>query len=90
MEIGPTELRYNAALGARIQKIRKQRDYTQKTMAEAMDVLESRYSKWENRSPMPPYRIVQFALIHGISVEYILTGNLSARRGASPPLTVQA
>lgn len=68
------ELEFNDALCARVQRLRKERDWSQQQMATAIGVPFERYKKYETRSPIPPYLIPRFAMIVDRSVAYILTG----------------
>lgn len=59
---------------ARVQRLRKERDWSQQQMATAIGVPFERYKKYETRSPLPAYLVPRFAMIVDRSVAYILTG----------------
>jgi len=52
-------------------------------MAVVLDVPAERYRKYENRTPLPTYLIERFALITGVTIEFLITGH--AKRGTAEP-----
>lgn len=68
------EAEFNDQLCARVQRLRKERDWSQQQMATAIGVPFERYKKYETRSPLPAYLVPRFAMIVDRSVAYILTG----------------
>lgn len=73
---------FNAALCARVKRLREERGVTAEQMAKLLHVPAERYRKYEKRSVMPHYLIENFALIVGRDIEYVLTGNLNEIRAA--------
>lgn len=68
------EAEFNDQMCARIQRLRKERDWSQQQMATAIGVPFERYKKYETRSPMPSYLVPRFAQMVDRTMAYILTG----------------
>lgn len=68
------ERAFNDAFLERVKDLRKRRGWTQEQMAQALGIPDKRYSKYETRSPLPPYLIEHFANLTGVSIEFLLTG----------------
>jgi hypothetical protein len=67
-----TERAFNVALQERMTELRGER--SRREIAEAIGTTFARYQKYETRSACPPYLIPRLAKLHGVSVEYMLTG----------------
>lgn len=66
------------AFGRRVKKLRKQRKWTQKELAEKLDVRFAQLNKYESGLHVPPVeKIIQLAEIFDTTVDYLLTGNRS-------------
>lgn len=59
---------------ARVKSLRESKGWTAAEMATALGVPAERYRKYENRTPLPHELMERFALIVGVSVEYLITG----------------
>lgn len=73
------------------QKRESGKEWTAEDMAYALGIEPDTYRKYESRSFMPHELLPRFAMITGVSVEYVLTGSRSvgeARRGKPAPSTV--
>lgn len=72
---------YNAELIARVKTLREGMRtadgvrWTSEQMAKALDIPADRYRKYESRTPLPHELLERFALIVGVTVEYLVTGN---------------
>ena len=82
MPITPQE--YDALYIARVKALRQLKGLTSGQMATLLGVPAERYRKYESRTPMPHALIEQFALITGVSVEFLVTGRRVAGRGPYP------
>lgn len=71
------EREFNTAICARVKELRMARGWTAKQMALALNVPADRYRKYERRSPLPAYLMQRFALITGVSIEFLVTGSHS-------------
>jgi len=69
---------------ARVKALRQLRGMTAGQMSSLLGVPAERYRKYESRTPMPHALMEQFALIAGVSVEFLLTGRRVAGRGPYP------
>lgn len=75
---------YNAELIARVKRLREGMKtpegklWTSEMMATALGIPADRYRKYESRTPLPHELIERFALIVGVTVEYLVTGNKPA------------
>jgi len=74
MEIWLSEAQFNDELCARVQRLRKERGWTQQQMAAAIGSQFETYKKYETRSPIPIYLVPRFAQIVDRSVAYVITG----------------
>jgi len=73
----------------------KKMGWTAEQMAVALGIPAERYRKYENRTPLPPYLIHKFALITGVTIEFLLTGKslsgtANRRRNTVEPLVIAA
>ncbi len=72
---------YVADLTARVKSLRTGMrtsdgaQWSAETMAKALGIPADRYRKYESRTPLPHELLEQFALIVGVTVEYLVTGN---------------
>lgn len=77
----PAASAYNAELIARVKSLRESMRtadgarWTSEQMAKALDIPADRYRKYELRTPLPHELIERFALIVGVSVDFLVTGN---------------
>lgn len=70
------EKQFNAALCERVRELREAKKWTGKQMATALGIPAERYRKYEERSPLPSYLMERFCLITGVSLEYLLHGQI--------------
>ncbi|HEX7694602.1 MAG TPA: helix-turn-helix transcriptional regulator [Sphingomonas sp.] len=82
MPITPQE--YDALYIARVKALRQRKGLTSGQMATLLGVPAERYRKYESRTPMPHALIEQFALITGVTVEFLVTGRRVAGKGPYP------
>jgi transcriptional regulator with XRE-family HTH domain len=82
MPITPQE--FDALYIARVKALRQLKGLTSGQMATLLGVPAERYRKYESRTPMPHALIEQFALITGVSVEFLVTGRRVAGKGPYP------
>lgn len=75
---------FDALYIARVKALRQLRGMTAGQMAILLGVPAERYRKYESRTPMPHVLMEQFALITGVSVEFLLTGRRVAGKGPYP------
>lgn len=69
-----TELR--KAFGARVKQLRKQRHWTQKELANRLDIRYQLLNKYEGGQHIPPAEtLIRLAEALQTSVDYLLTGN---------------
>ena len=62
--------------GNRVKQLRRQRQWTQKELAEKLNLLSSQVNKYESGLNIPSIdKLIQLAQIFGISLDYLLTGN---------------
>jgi hypothetical protein len=77
----PASSAYNAELIARVKSLRESMRtaegvrWTSEQMAHALGIPADRYRKYEMRTPLPHELIERFALIVGVTVEFLVTGN---------------
>lgn len=77
----PAASEYTAELVARVKALRESMKtpdgarWTSEQMAKALDIPADRYRKYESRTPLPHELLERFALIVGVTVEYLVTGN---------------
>jgi transcriptional regulator with XRE-family HTH domain len=69
---------------ARVKALREARDWTAAQMATALDIPAERYRKYESRTPLPHSLMERFALITGVSIEFLITGRRVAGKGPYP------
>ncbi len=70
------------SLGLRIRKVRRLRGYTQKQLAEKLNMTEANFSSYERDKSVPPSeKLNQIALILGVSTDFLLgqTTDVSGR-----------
>jgi len=75
---------FDALYIARVKALRQLRGMTAGQMSTLLGVPAERYRKYESRTPMPHALMEQFALITGVSVEFLLTGRRVAGKGPYP------
>lgn len=75
---------FDALYIARVKALRQLRGMTAGQMSSLLGVPAERYRKYESRTPMPHVLMEQFALITGVSVEFLLTGRRVAGKGPYP------
>ena len=64
------------AFGARLKTLRKQKGWTQKQLANQVDMRFSQLNKYECGMHIPPIeKLVQLSDILGVTLDYLLTGN---------------
>ena len=69
------ETLFNQGYFSRVRWAREKKlGWTAEQMATALGIPAERYRKYENRTPLPPYLIQRFALIAGVTIEFLLTG----------------
>ena len=62
--------------GATLRELRKQKGYTQKRLAEALNLSETTISKYENNTAIPPFEtVVAIAVWFNVSLD-TLAGNI--------------
>jgi hypothetical protein len=77
----PASSAYNAELIGRVKSLREGMRtpdgarWTSEQMAKALDIPADRYRKYELRTPLPHELLERFALIVGVTVEFLVTGN---------------
>ena len=65
-------------LGQRIQKIRKEKGFSQEEIAEALEVSRQAVSKWENGTSEPSTaNLIALAKLYGISLDELVKGTKS-------------
>ena len=69
---------------ARTKALRESKGWTSIQMAAALDIPHERYRKYESRTPLPHALMERFALITGVSVEYLITGRKVVGKGPYP------
>lgn len=63
------------AFGIRLKELRKQKGWTQKQVANLLDVRYSHLNKYESGMHIPPIeRLIQLADIFGVSLDYLVMG----------------
>lgn len=61
------------SLGSRIKQVRRMRGYTQKEMAQLLNMTEANFSSYERDKSLPPSeRLNQISTILGVSADYLL------------------
>jgi transcriptional regulator with XRE-family HTH domain len=75
---------FDALYIARVKALRQLRGMTAGQMSTLLGVPAERYRKYETRTPMPHALMEHFALITGVSVEFLLTGRRVAGKGPYP------
>lgn len=63
---------YNGKFCARVKALRERRGWTQKVMAEVLDIPLANYEKYELRSPLPHRLIPRFCRIMDIDARDLL------------------
>ena len=72
------------SFGKRLQKLRKQKRWTQKEAAAKIQTGLSQYTKYEYGLYYPPTeKLIQLAGLYSVTLDYLLTGNVSEKN----PLT---
>lgn len=79
-----TPAEFEAMLIDRTKALRESRGMTSADMATALDIPVDRYRKYESRTPIPHAMIERFALIVGVSPEFVLTGRRITGKGPYP------
>jgi transcriptional regulator with XRE-family HTH domain len=69
---------------ARVKALREMKGVTSAQMAELLGVPAERYRKYESRTPLPHELVEKFALIVGVTVEFLITGRRVAGKGPYP------
>ena len=74
---------FKAEFIARVKEARVKRfPNAARDMAIALGIEPDTYNKYERRTPLPHELVIKFALICGVSVEYLYTGKEPSRRRA--------
>ena len=73
---------FKADFIARVKATRERKFASAKEMATALGVGHEAYAKYESRSWLPHELVIKFALITGVSVEYLYTGKEPTKRMA--------
>jgi transcriptional regulator with XRE-family HTH domain len=69
------------AFGRRVKELRKQKKWTQKELADKLDVRFSQLNKYECGLHVPPVdKIIQLAELFDTTVDFLLTGNRTDER----------
>lgn len=68
----------------RVKALRQAKGWTSAEMATALGVPHDRYRKYESRTPLPHDLIERFALVTGVSVEFLITGRKVRGKGPYP------
>jgi transcriptional regulator with XRE-family HTH domain len=64
------------AFGARLKELRKQKGWTQKELANQLDIRFSQLNKYECGMHIPPIeRLIQLSDILGVTLDYLVMGN---------------
>lgn len=69
---------------ARTKALREHKGLSAAAMAELLGIPAERYRKYETRSALPHDLIERFALITGVTVEFVLTGRRVKGKGPYP------
>jgi transcriptional regulator with XRE-family HTH domain len=70
-----------AAFGRRVKQLRKDRRWTQKDLADKLDVRFAQLNKYECGLHAPPVeKLIQLAQLFDTTVDYLLTGNVENER----------
>ncbi len=78
----PTE--FEALYLARVKALRELKGWTAEQMATALGIPADRYRKYENRTPLPHSLMERFAIITGVSLEFLITGRRVKGKGPYP------
>ena len=66
--------------GNRLQKLRKQKKWTQKEVAAKIEIGLSQYTKYEYGLHYPPTeKLIQIADLYNTTLDYLITGNVSEK-----------
>jgi len=69
----------NAVIGARIRKLRQELNFTQKNLAERLNISDKTVSKWERGLGCPDVSLLpELARVLAVDIEKLLTGTLNA------------
>lgn len=79
-----TPSEYEELFIARVKALRESKGLTAAQMATALDIPAERYRKYESRSPLPHGLVERFALIVGVSVDFLMTGRRVQGGGPYP------
>lgn len=64
------------AFGARLKELRKQKGWTQKELANQLDIRFSHLNKYESGMHIPPIeKLIQLADIFTVTLDYLVLGN---------------
>ncbi len=64
------------AFGARLKELRKHRHWSQKELAEKLDIRFSHLNKYESGMHMPPVeKLMALAALFDTSIDFLITGN---------------
>ena len=75
-------------LGEKIAKERKELNYTQEQLADALDVSRQSISKWESDITFPETeKLIQLSRLFDCTVDYLLKDEMTDKRRASPTLS---
>ena len=75
-------------LGEKIAKERKELNYTQEQLADALDVSRQSISKWESDITFPETeKLIQLSRLFDCTVDYLLKDEMTDKRGAAPTLS---
>lgn len=64
----------------RTKQLRERRGWSQQEMADALQISLSRYSKYEQRSPLPHEFIDLFTRLVGCDIDFYITGKIARRK----------
>lgn len=79
-----TPAQWAAMFRARVRALREAKNWTTAEMATALGIPSERYRKYETRTPLPHDLLEPFALITGVSVEFLVTGRRVRGKGPYP------
>lgn len=79
-----TPAEFDELFVARTRALRELKGWTALEMATALGIPADRYRKYETRTPMPHDLLDRFAMITGVSVEFLITGRRVKGKGPYP------
>ncbi len=75
---------FEAMFIERTKALRAHRGMTSAEMAAALDIPVDRYRKYESRTPMPHDLLERFAIIAGVTLDFLVSGRRVAGKGPYP------